>query len=107
MRGYERGDTAYASVDNMKYIQDRAKKEWNENKVSWWFVFSMAKTWKFSDGKSLRDLARHVKKECYQKIFVSKTSSNHKQCFWTFSKSVDLRHIGNVTIVLSKKRRNL
>lgn len=101
------GDTAYASVDNMKYIQNRAKKEWKENKVSWWFVFSMAKTWKFSDGKSLRDLARHIKKECYQKIFVPKTSSNHKQCFWTFSKSVNLRHVGNVTIVLSKKRRNL
>ena len=47
------------------------------------------------------------KKECYQKIFVPKTSSNRKQCFWTFSKSVNLRHIGDVTIVLSKKRRNL
>jgi len=101
------GDAAYASVDNMKYIQNRARNEWKQNKVNWWFVFSMAKTWKFSDGKSLRDLANHVKKECYQKIFISKTLSNRKQGYWTFSKSVSLRHIGDVTIVLSKKGRNL
>jgi hypothetical protein len=101
------GDAAYASADNMKYIQNRAKDEWTKNKVYWWFVFAMAKTWKFSDGHSLRDLARHVKKECYKKVFVSKTCSHHKQCYWTFSKCVNLRHIGDVTIVLSKKRRNL
>jgi hypothetical protein len=101
------GDAGYASVDNMKYIQNRAKNEWKQNKVYWWFVFAIAKTWKFSDGKSLRDLATHIKKECYQKTFISKTLSHRKQCYWTFSKSVNLRHIGNVTIVLSKKGRNL
>jgi hypothetical protein len=101
------GDAGYASVDNMKYIQNRAKNEWKQNKICWWFVFSIAKTWKFSNGKSLRDLATHIKKECYQKTFISKTLSHRKQCYWTFSKSVNLRHIGNVTIVLSKKRRNL
>jgi hypothetical protein len=101
------GDAAYASVDNMKWIQNRAKNELRQNKVYWWFVFSMAKTWKFSDGKSLRDLANHLKKECYQQIFISKMLSNRKQSYWTFSKNVSLRHIGDVTIVLSKKRRNL
>jgi hypothetical protein len=101
------GDAGYASIDNMKYIQNRAKNEWKKNKVSWWFVFAIAKTWKFSDGRSLRDLATHIKKECYQKTFISKTLSHRKQCYWTFSKCVNLRHIGNVTIVLSKKRRNL
>jgi len=101
------GDAAYASVDNMKHIQNRARQEWKQNKVYWWFVFSMANTWKFTDGKSLRDLANHVKKECYQQIFISKTLSNHKHSYWTFIKNVSLRHIGEVTIVLSKKRRNL
>ena len=101
------GDAAYASVDNMNYIKNRAKNEWKKNKVYWWFVFAMAKTWKFSDGKSLRDLARHLKKECYQKTFISKTLSQRKQCYWTFSKCVSLRHIGDVTMVLSKKGRNL
>lgn len=101
------GDAGYASVDNMKYIQSRAKDEWKKNKVSWWYVFAIAKTWKFSDGRSLRDLAKHIKKECYKKVFISKTLSHRKLCYWTFSKNVNLRHIGNVTIVLSKKGRNL
>jgi DDE family transposase len=101
------GDAAYASVDNMNYIKKRAKNEWKKNKVFWWFVFAMAKTWKFTDGRSLRDLARHVKKECYEKTFISKTLSQSKLCYWTFSKCVSLRHIGDVTIVLSKKGRNL
>jgi hypothetical protein len=30
----------------------------------------------------------------------------HKKCYWTFSKIVQLRDVGEVTIVLSKKRRN-
>lgn len=101
------GDAGYASVDNMEYIKNRARDEWRQNKVYWWFVFSMAKTWKFSDGKSLRDLANHTKNGCYKKIFISKTLSNHKQSYWTFRKNVSLRHIGDVTIVLSKKGRNL
>jgi len=101
------GDSAYASVDNMKYIKNRAKNELKKNKVSWWFVFAMAKTWKFADGRSLKDLARHTKRKCYEKNFISKTLSQRKLCYWTFSKCVDLRHIGNVTVVLSKKRRNL
>src|SRR3990167_8281930 len=101
------GDAAYASVDNMKYIQNRARNEWKQNKVYWWFVFSMAKTWKFSDGNSLKNLANHLKKECYEKIFISKTLSHRKQGYWTFIKNVSLRHIGDVTIVLSKKGRNL
>jgi len=67
----------------------------------------MAKTWKFADGRSLKDLARHTKRKCYEKNFISKTLSQRKLCYWTFSKCVDLRHIGNVTVVLSKKRRNL
>jgi hypothetical protein len=64
------GDAGYASVDNMKYIQNRAKNEWKQNKVYWWFVFAIAKTWKFSDGKSLRDLATHIKKLLFPKHYL-------------------------------------
>ncbi len=101
------GDTAYASNDNMQYIKERAKKDWKMHKIQWYFVFSMAKTWKFSDGSNLKDLTKHLKRNCYQKNFISSLTTNRKHCYWTFSKRVALRHIGDVTIVLSKKRRNL
>ena len=101
------GDAAYASIENFQYIRDRNRSDWKSQGINWYFCFAIAKTWKFVDNKSLRDLARHLKRECYQKTFISGINGRRKKCYWTFKKTVQLRDVGEVTIVLSKKRRNL
>jgi len=99
-------DAAYASTENFQYIIERNKKDWKEFKISWYFCFSISKTVKFADNKSLRDLCRHLKKGFYRKTFISGINTRRQKCYWTFSKSVQLRDVGEVTIVLSKIRRN-
>lgn len=99
-------DAGYASTENLQYIRDRGKVDLNALGINWYFCFAIAKTVKFSDNKSLRDLCRHLKKGCYEKTFIPGINTRHKKCYWTFSKTVQLRDVGEVTIVLSKKRRN-
>lgn len=99
-------DAGYASTENFKYIIERNKNDSKEFSINWYFCFAISKTVKFSDGKSLRDLCRHLKKECYQKGFISGINTRHQKCYWTFLKTVQLRDVGEVTVVLSKKRRN-
>lgn len=100
------GDAAYASTANLQYIIERNEVDFKEFSTNWYFCFAMAKTVKFDDNKSLRDLSRHLKKECYRKTFIAGINTRHQRCYWTFSKTVQLRDVGEVTIVLSKKRRN-
>jgi len=99
-------DAAYASTENFQYIIARNKMDFNQFKINWYFCFAIAKTVKFSDNKSLRDLCRHLKKCFFRKTFISGINTRRQKCYWTFSKTVQLRDVGEVTIVLSKKRRN-
>lgn len=100
------GDAAYGSTKNMKAIIARGKKDLKEFGVEWYFCFAQAKTIKFSDNKSLKDLVRHLIKKHYKRTNIPPLKSGRNKCYWTFCKKVDLRNIGEVTIVLSKKRRN-
>lgn len=99
-------DAAYASTKNLQYIRDRNKNDWEKISINWYFCFAIAKTVKFEDGKSLRDLCRHLQKGLYRKTFIQGINTRRQKCYWTFSKAVQLRDVGEVTIVLSKKRRN-
>ena len=71
-----------------------------------YFVFCLAKTWKFEDGKSVKHFARHVKHCLYRKSWFS-IDHGRRKMYWTYTKRTRLRNLGDVTIVLSKKRRNL
>jgi hypothetical protein len=99
-------DAGYASTENFKYIRDRGKIDLKAVGVRWYFCFSISKTVKFDDNKSLKDLCRHLKKGLYRKTFIPGMNARRQKCYWTFSKTVQLRDVGEVTIVLSKKRRN-
>lgn len=100
------GDAAYASTENLQYIIERNKIDWKRFNINWYFCFAMAKTVKFADNSSLKNLSRHLKKGCYRKTFISGINTRRQRCYWTFSKTVQLRDVGEVTIVLSKIRRN-
>ena len=90
-------DSAYCSGENLKFI--KAKK--------WFFVMGMARTWKMLDGKSLKDLIKHLPKNLYKKIWIPSLKGDRRRYYWYFKKRGDLRHVGKVTIILSKLSRNV
>jgi hypothetical protein len=68
-------------------------------------VLAMPRTRKFTDGKYLRDLVHHLPKSCYYRRASTKPDGR-RQDYWVFRRCATLHKLGDVTIVLSKKRRN-
>ena len=99
------GDTAFASKANMNTIEK--KNTAKEQGVFWGYVFALAKTWKKTDDTSIKSMVKHTKHACYKRTTISPITVGRNRSYWVFSKMVSLQHVGDVTIVLSKKRRNL
>jgi DDE family transposase len=68
-------------------------------------VFAMPRTRKLTHGKHLRDLVQHLPKSCYYRR-ASYKPDGRRQDYWVFARRATLHNLGDVTIVLSKKRRN-
>jgi hypothetical protein len=99
------GDAAFASKDNMKLILARDKAD---SQRRWGFVFAIARTWKMADGKSLRNLVKHTPRSCYRTTWISRLPERKgRKVFWIFEKRTCLKHLGDVTVVLTKKGRNV
>ena len=88
-------DAKFPSKETLKLIQVR----------KFFFVMSLARTWKFEDGHSRKDLVTHMRKDCFTKTWFI-NSQARRRVYWAYLKTTRLRHIGDVTVVLSKKRRN-
>lgn len=88
-------DAEFASKENLSLVKQRG----------YFFLMSMARTWKFEDDRSLKHLVQHLPFKQYQKTWF-KGPDGRRRVYWIFTKSARLRHIGDVTIALSKKRRN-
>jgi hypothetical protein len=69
------------------------------------YVFAMPRTRKFTNGKHLRDLVQHLPKRCYYRRASHKPDGRRRD-YWVFTRRATLHNLGDVTIVLSKKRRN-
>jgi hypothetical protein len=69
------------------------------------YVFAMPRTRKFTNGKHLRDLVQHLPKSCYGRRASHKPDGRRRD-YWVFTRRATLHNLGDVTIVLSKKRRN-
>ena len=99
------GDAAYGSQANMRMVQDRDKADPARR---WGCVFAIARTWKTAEEKTIKNLVTHVPHTYYQRTRVPREQARHsRKTFWTFHTRVCLRHIGEVTVVLSKRGRNL
>jgi Transposase DDE domain len=99
------GDAAYGSQANMRMVQDRDKADAARR---WGFVFAIARTWKTAEDKTIKNLVTHVPHTYYQRTRVPREQARHsRKTFWTFHTRLCLRHIGEVTVVLSKRGRNL
>ena len=88
-------DAKFPSKETLKLIQER----------KFFFVMSLARTWKFEDGHSRKDLVTHMRKDCFTKTWFI-NSQARRRVYWAYLKTTRLRHIGDVTVVLSKNRRN-
>jgi hypothetical protein len=99
------GDAGYGSQDHMKMVMQRNESDPDRR---WGFVFAIAPTWKTVDDKALKDLVTHLPKTYYQRPWVpGLAGSKRRKTFWLYSKRLCLRHVGDVTVVLSKKGRNV
>jgi len=89
------GDAGFAANPTLKLIV----------KKGWTYVFAMARNRKFTNGKYVSDLMRHLPKSSYRRRATYKPDG--RRCdYWVFEKRATLHHLGDVTMVLSKKRRH-
>jgi hypothetical protein len=99
------GDAAYGSKANMDMVKARAK---TDTARRWGFVFAIARTWKTVEAKSIKNLVTHVPHKYYQCTRVPRSPGRKgRKTFWTYSTRLCLRHVGDVTVVLSKQGRNV
>ena len=90
-------DAAYPSRANLQAIQARG----------WYFVIAFPRTWKLANGQHLRDLVTHLPIHHSRQVRVPLVvPAAHRRVFWTFAKQAQLAHVGDVTVVLSRRRRN-
>jgi hypothetical protein len=88
-------DAAFAAKATLRLIQQRG----------WDYVFGLARTWKLNDGTSLRHLAKYTPKACYHRVAAYNPDRRRKD-YWVFRRSASVRYLGDVTLIMSKRRRN-
>jgi len=99
------GDSGYGAKENMKLVQ-KMDKEHSKNR-RWFFVFSIARTWKQENGESIKDFVKNLAYSFYKRTWIKHlTDKNRRKTFWIYGKTINLNHIGEVTVVLSKRWRN-
>ena len=99
------GDAAYGSQENMKMVRQRDD---DDPQRQWGYGFAIARTWKTVEDKAIKDLVTHLPRKYYKRTWVPRLpGSPGRKTFWIYSKRLCLRHIGDVTVVLSKKGRNV
>jgi hypothetical protein len=89
-------DAAYASRANLIRIQE----------LGYGDVMALPRTWKFAHGKALKALVTHLPRWKYTQIRMPTVHTQRRRTFWGYAKRTRLRHLGDVTVVLSKGRRN-
>jgi hypothetical protein len=91
--------------DNVKMVLQR---DADDPARRWGFVFAIARTWKTVEDKAIKDLVTHVPRKYYQRTLVPRLpGAKGRKTFWVYSTRLCLRHIGDVTAILSKRGRNL
>ena len=88
-------DAGFAANETLRLITEQ----------NYTYVFAMPRTRKFTNGKHLRDLVQHLPKSCYDRR-ASHTPDGRRRDYWVFTRRATLHKLGDVTLVLSKKRRN-
>ena len=73
----------------------------------WFFVIAFPRPWKLATGQHLRDVVTHLPSPPYRKVCLPLlVPSARRRVFWTFAQRAQWRQVGDVTVVLSRRRRN-
>jgi hypothetical protein len=89
---------------NMKMAKQRHN---NDPQRHWYFVFAVTRTWKQMNDKSLKDFVTYLPHSLFTRTWIAPLNmQDRRKIFWKFQKQMCLRHVGDVTVVLSKKVRN-
>lgn len=88
-------DAGFAAKATLQCIAERG----------WSYVFGLARTWCLADGTHLGNLARHTTHACYHQ-YVSRKPDGRRKSYWVYRRTAQVRHLGQVTMLLSKRRRN-
>ena len=88
-------DAGYPAKLTLKLIED----------LQWTDVFALPRTRQFTNGRYVRDLVQHLPQSRYRRRATYKPDGR-RQDYWVFMRHAELQQLGEVTIVLSKKRRN-
>lgn len=88
-------DAGFAATKTFRLIE----------RLGYGYVFAAARTRKFSDGRALRDLVRHLPQGQYRRLKTTKPDGRRRD-YWVYECRRSLKDIGDVTIILSKQRRN-
>ena len=88
----------------MAMVKDR---DTTDTARRWGFVLAIARPWKTVEEQSLKNLVTHVPHTYDQCTRVPREGRKGRKTLWTSSTCLCLRHVGDVTVGLSKKGRNL
>jgi len=89
-------DAAYASRANLTLLQE----------LGYGYVVTRPRTWKFANGKTLKALVTHLPRWKYTQIRIPTVNCQRRRTVWVDAKRARLRHLGEVTVVLSTCRRH-
>jgi hypothetical protein len=87
---------AYASRANLALIQA----------LGYGYVMALPRTWKVANGQALKALVTHLPRWKSTQIRMPTVNTQRRRTFGVYAKRARLRHLGDVTVVLSKCRRN-
>ena len=88
-------DAGFAATRTLKLIEQ----------LGYGYVFAVARTRKFADGKYLKDLVQHLPRKEYRRVKSVKPDGRRRD-YWIYECRRNLHGLGDVTIILSKQRRN-
>jgi Transposase DDE domain len=88
-------EAGFASQANLCAIQ----------RHGWRYMFCLPRPWKLADGTHWRDLARHLPQGRYHRV-ASAPPDRRRRDDWVYLRRAELNLLGDVTVLLSKKRRN-
>jgi hypothetical protein len=98
------GDAAYGSRENRQMVLKRDA----EDPARRWGGGAMARPWKTVEGQALSAVVTHRPRTYYQRTRVPRLpGAQGGKTFWRDSTRLGRRPIGDVTVVLSKRRRPL
>ena len=88
-------DAGFAATETLKLIEQ----------LGYGYVFAVARTRKFANGKYLKDLVQHLARKEYRRV-KSVRPDGRRRDYWIYECQRELHGLGEVTILLSKQRRN-